>query len=60
VRAILAMTGELGLEVVAEGIETNSQLLLLQEMGCSYGQGYGIAPPMPAPNVIGWVRSFTQ
>lgn len=60
VRAILTMTGELGLEVVAEGIETNSQLLLLQKMGCSYGQGYGIAPPMPAPNVIGWVRSFTQ
>jgi len=60
VRAILAMAGALGLEVVAEGIETDDQLSMLREMGCSYGQGYGIAPPMPAQGVIEWIRSFTQ
>jgi len=56
VRAILAMTGELGLEVVAEGIETDDQLSMLQEMGCPYGQGYGIAPPIPAWDAVEWVR----
>ncbi len=60
VRAILAMAVELGLEVIAEGIETNSQLLLLREMGCPYGQGYGIARPMPAQDAIEWIRNFPQ
>lgn len=40
VRAIVAMGTALGLEVIAEGIETPEQLAVLREVGCGVGQGY--------------------
>jgi diguanylate cyclase (GGDEF)-like protein/PAS domain S-box-containing protein len=40
VRAIVAMGDALGLEVIAEGIETTGQLALLRDIGCSVGQGF--------------------
>jgi diguanylate cyclase (GGDEF)-like protein len=46
--AILALARSLGLEVVAEGIETQQQLRILREMGCLYGQGYLFGRPQPA------------
>jgi EAL domain-containing protein (putative c-di-GMP-specific phosphodiesterase class I) len=46
--AILALARSLGLEVVAEGIETPQQLRILREMGCLYGQGYLFGRPQPA------------
>jgi len=48
VRNIIAIAHELGIEVVAEGIETSSQLELLVSYGCNYGQGYLIARPQAA------------
>ena len=45
--AILALARSLGLEVVAEGIETHQQLRILREMGCLYGQGYLFGRPQP-------------
>ncbi len=48
VRAIIALTQALGLAVTAEGIETASQLATLSALGCTYGQGYYFARPMPA------------
>jgi sensor c-di-GMP phosphodiesterase-like protein len=33
------------MRVIAEGIETNSQLAVLQNLGCDYGQGYLLAKP---------------
>ncbi len=50
VGAILALAGSLGLEVVAEGIETEDQRKALLEMGCVYGQGYLFGHPQPAPH----------
>ncbi len=47
-KAIISMAHALNMTVVAEGIETRSQLLLLQELGCNEIQGYLIAPPLPA------------
>ena len=47
--AIVAMGASLGMEVVAEGVETAQQATILQEMGCHYLQGYHIARPMAAP-----------
>jgi predicted signal transduction protein with EAL and GGDEF domain len=35
------------MKVIAEGIETESQLSLLRNLGCDYGQGYLLAKPMP-------------
>ncbi|MEC4749834.1 EAL domain-containing protein [Methylomicrobium sp. Wu6] len=48
VRAILSLTGELGKEVVAEGIETAEQAERLLAWGCRYGQGYHFAKPLTA------------
>jgi sensor c-di-GMP phosphodiesterase-like protein len=45
--AIIAIGERLGLEVVAEGIETEEQIALLQELGCELGQGFLFAKPMP-------------
>ena len=47
VQAILALAHGLGLEVVAEGIETPGQQRLLKLLGCRLGQGYLFAPPGP-------------
>lgn len=40
--------------VVAEGVETVEQGMMLLRMGCSYAQGYGIARPMPAEELVTW------
>jgi EAL domain-containing protein (putative c-di-GMP-specific phosphodiesterase class I) len=42
------MAGSLGLKVVAEGVEDPSQLALLREMGCGFGQGYLFSRALPA------------
>lgn len=55
VRSILALSRELGLQVIAEGIETGDQATLLRDMGCRYGQGYHYAKPMPAAALGDWL-----
>ena len=50
-RTIIQVGHDLGIEVVAEGIERPEQLELLREMGCGLGQGYLIAGPMDARGV---------
>ncbi len=47
VKATMAMASSLGLEVVAEGIETESELTCLVELGCRRAQGFLLAKPMP-------------
>ena len=48
VQAIISLTQNLHMHLVAEGIETNDQLVLLQGMGCERAQGYLFARPMTA------------
>jgi diguanylate cyclase (GGDEF)-like protein/PAS domain S-box-containing protein len=48
VKTVIGMAHSLGLEVVAEGVESVSQLAFLTEHGCDMVQGYAIAPPLPA------------
>ena len=48
VQAIIAMARSLGLNVVAEGVETEGHLQILREMGCHYAQGYYLSRPLPA------------
>ncbi|MEX2107512.1 MAG: EAL domain-containing protein [Solirubrobacterales bacterium] len=48
VRAIVGMATALGLDVVAEGAESEEQALLASELGCELAQGYHFAHPMPA------------
>jgi diguanylate cyclase (GGDEF)-like protein len=46
VRAIVTLAQQLGLRVVAEGVETNDELALLRRLGCDLVQGYLFAKPM--------------
>ena len=51
IRTVLAMAKELGMAVVAEGIETEAQLRFLHEQACPYGQGYLCSPPLKAVEI---------
>jgi EAL domain-containing protein (putative c-di-GMP-specific phosphodiesterase class I) len=48
VRTIIVLAQNLGMDVVAEGVETNEQLFLLQKLGCENGQGYFFSKPVNA------------
>lgn len=58
-RTIVQVGRDLGMQVVAEGIEHPRQLAELREMGCGYGQGSLIAGPMAASAVESLVRTGT-
>ncbi len=46
-QTIVSLAKNLKMKIIAEGIETESQLALLQFLGCDYGQGYLLAKPQP-------------
>jgi len=50
-RAIIGLGDTLRLRTVAEGVETPEQCAALRFLGCSMGQGYYFAPPLPAPDI---------
>ncbi len=52
VKAMIDMAMALGMEVVAEGVETAEQAALLASLGCTCIQGYHIARPMPADQLV--------
>ncbi len=54
VSSIIDMSQAMGLEVVAEGIETETQYAMLKALNCDQIQGYLIARPMPAENFLDW------
>ncbi len=56
VSAILSMAEQLGLETVAEGIETLGENAILSQLGCTFVQGYAIARPMPFDETIAWIE----
>jgi diguanylate cyclase (GGDEF)-like protein len=56
-RTIVQVGRDLGMQVIAEGIEQPRQLAELKEMGCGYGQGFLVARPMAAPGVEALIRT---
>jgi diguanylate cyclase (GGDEF)-like protein/PAS domain S-box-containing protein len=58
-RTIVQVGRDLGMQVVAEGIEQPRQLAELREMGCGYGQGFLVARPMAASGVEALIRTAT-
>ncbi len=57
-RAIIAMAHGLKMVVVAEGVETGEQLVLLEEYGCDLVQGFYLGRPAPAETVTGMLQSL--
>lgn len=58
VKGIIGLAEAFNFSVIAEGVETPEQGRLLVALGCSVGQGYGIAKPMPAAEVTDWVERW--
>jgi diguanylate cyclase len=56
VSAVIGLARRLGIEVVAEGIETAGQLEMLRSFDCPFAQGYLFSRPLPAPVVGRWLR----
>jgi predicted signal transduction protein with EAL and GGDEF domain/DNA-binding response OmpR family regulator len=57
-RAIIAMAHGLKMVVVAEGVETGEQLVLLEEYGCDLVQGFYLGRPAPADTITGMLQSM--
>lgn len=57
VRAIMRLGSEIGIETVAEGIETIDQLRWLQEQGCDIGQGHLFCQALGREELLAWLRT---
>lgn len=58
VKTVLEMAKNLGLECVAEGVESHRQLEILKEMGCRYIQGYYYAKPVNCEALIRYISEY--
>jgi diguanylate cyclase (GGDEF)-like protein len=56
-RYSIELARTLGLTTVAEGVEDEATLHVLEELGCDEAQGYFFARPTPAPECLAWIRS---
>lgn len=57
VRAIITLADQLGMNVLAEGIERPEEASALREFGCKLGQGFAFGRPMPLEEVQGWLAA---
>jgi EAL domain-containing protein (putative c-di-GMP-specific phosphodiesterase class I) len=60
VKSTIDLGHNMGLRVVAEGIENAKVMDLLKELGCDQGQGYYISRPMPASELQSWLLTWSQ
>lgn len=60
VKSTIELGHNLGLKVVAEGIENRNSWDILKAMGCDYGQGYLMSKPMNANQMIEWARNWAM
>jgi len=57
VAGTISLARQLGIELVAEGVETTAQLDRLRSIGCPHAQGYLLCRPMPAPELDRWLEA---
>lgn len=60
IEMILAMAESLGLETVAEGVETPDHARFLRQRGCTFGQGYLYSPALPAEDFLAFARDWEE
>lgn len=60
VRSTIDLGHNLGLKVVAEGIENQKVWDILKSMGCDYGQGYFMSKPIPADEFVTWQKNWSS
>ncbi|MGC3936698.1 putative bifunctional diguanylate cyclase/phosphodiesterase [Roseobacter sp. EG26] len=60
IAALVALSRNLGMRVVAEGVENNAHYDRVKELGCDVVQGFGIGYPMPAAQFIDWYEEFAK
>jgi diguanylate cyclase (GGDEF)-like protein len=60
VRAMIAMSRSMGLDTVAEGVETTAQLQALGDLGCAKAQGFLISRPLPPEAVAATVQALRR
>jgi EAL domain-containing protein (putative c-di-GMP-specific phosphodiesterase class I) len=60
VETIILMAHNLGIGVVAEGVETKEQLDLLKDFGCDLIQGYYYSPPLPLEELVEYLKTNPQ
>ncbi len=60
VRTVIQLAHGLGMDVVAEGVETPASLALLRQADCDTVQGFLFAKPMPAPAFVGFVNQWRK
>jgi diguanylate cyclase (GGDEF)-like protein len=60
VQAIVGLGKAMNLDVVAEGVETEQQLLMVTQYGCDLAQGYFIGRPMPEADFMDWCHAVDQ
>lgn len=55
VRSLIGLSHDLGYRVVAEGVETETDRVLLEQMGCDEAQGYLFTKPLEEPDALAWL-----
>ncbi len=60
VASVIQLAHDLGLDVVAEGVESTDLWDALAELDCDVAQGYGIAMPMAYPELRGWLTNWHE
>ncbi len=60
VKGVIGLATAFHRDVIAEGVETMAHAELLLSLGCELAQGYGIAHPMPATELLGWIKAWRQ
>jgi len=58
VRSIIGLARNLGMKVIAEGIESMKEAAMLKSLGCEFVQGYWFAKPMPFDDALKFVQSW--